>query len=487
MSWIGLVLLAAAIAGITLSGLPAFVVLFIVGIGGALIGLAFGQFPLGLLTAMPLRVSALMENDLLQALPLYVLMGGLLNRLPVIDALFRTLVGLLPRRASAPLASGMLLGTFLGPMNGSVGASVVALSGTVAPQLERYGVPPATRTAAVVVASTLGIVVPPSLVLILLGDAMLAANSIAINVTGRSERAVNTQDIFLAALPSAGIFLLLCIVVAVLVGARVPTSHLAPVERPRARDVAIAIAAVGFVAALLAGVTLGYFYAVEAAAMGAVVLFAVGLATRRLDRLTLSAVLKEAMVTSGALFMLIVAANTLTLVFRAFGTDRLLDQLVSAIPGGELPATIVVLAMIGACAFALDAFEIIFFVIPIAIPPLLVRVDDAQWIAVLILLSLQASFLLPPIGYALIMTRGLLRQTAPLAAIVRALGPYLAAQAAVLLLVLAFPALVHITGGNSATALQGGPPPLTDQQLQDTLNKMLPAPSPPPSDDGPRF
>jgi TRAP-type mannitol/chloroaromatic compound transport system permease large subunit len=312
---------------------------------------------------------------------------------------------------------------------------------------------------------------------------MLSAHTIALNTAGRLERAVNTQDIFLAALPSAGIFLLLCLTIAVLVGVRIPTRFAASAIRPRTRDVAIAVTAIAFVVALLTGVTLGYFYAVEAAATGAVTLFVIGILSGRLDRIALAAVLKEAMVTTGALFMLIVAANTLTLVFRSYGTDRLLDQWISAIPGGPVPATAVVLAVIGACAFALDAFEIIFFVIPIMIPPLLVRVSDAQWVAVLILLSLQASFLLPPIGYALIMTRGLLRQTVPMPTILRALAPYLAAQLAVLLLVLSFPGLVHITSRNPTTLSNGAP--LSDDQLQSQFLKMTP--DIPPSDTGPRF
>ena len=134
-AWSGLGLLVLVGAGILLTGLPAFVVLIAVASLGALIGLASGVVPFSLLTALPGRLVNLLDNDLLQALPLYVLMGLLLDRLPIAQALFRSGLAVLPSSPSAPLVSGMGLGALLGPMNGSVGASVLGLSRVVAPRL----------------------------------------------------------------------------------------------------------------------------------------------------------------------------------------------------------------------------------------------------------------------------------------------------------------------------------------------------------------
>src|SRR5205814_646109 len=136
------------------------------------------------------------------------------------------------------------------------------------------------------------------------------------------------------------------------------------------------------------------------------------------------------------LFGLLLAATTFTLMLRFLGTDRLVGDWVVAIPGGDVAVVAVVLASIGLCAFVLDAFEIIFVIVPILIPPLLVRVADARWVAVLVLLTLQTSFLLPPFGYALMMVRGTLKTTVPLAALVRALAPFVVAQWLVLATVL---------------------------------------------------
>ena len=169
-------------------------------------------------------------------------MGLLLDRLPVAEALYRTGLAILPRGPAAQLVSGMGLGALLGPMNGSVGASVLGLSRVVAPRLAAHGVPEPTRAALVAVASTLGVVIPPSLVLILLGDAMLGAHTIAVTTTGRIDRVINTQDVFHGALAPAGLFLVLCLIVAWLVGRRLPARR--PTRRTSSRRAAQVLLAV---------------------------------------------------------------------------------------------------------------------------------------------------------------------------------------------------------------------------------------------------
>src|SRR3954451_9317349 len=211
MEWTGVGLLVLVGVGIISTGLPAAVILIVVAIFGATLGVVAGAIDISTLSALPSRLINLFENDLLQALPLYVTMGLLLDRLPVADALYRAGNAVLPRRPSAPLVSGMMLGALLGPMNGSVGASVLGLSRVVSPRLAAEGLPAPNRHAIIAVASTLGVLVPPSLVLILLSDAMLSAHTMAVSATGRSDRVVNTQDIFHAALLPGGICQVLCL------------------------------------------------------------------------------------------------------------------------------------------------------------------------------------------------------------------------------------------------------------------------------------
>ena len=470
----GLWMLLAVAAVLLATGLPAFAVL--VGVSGlfATIGLATGSLELALLTALPSRIIGLLENDLLQALPLYVFMGSLLNRLPLADRLFRCGVALGGRSNAAPALATLGLGALLAPMNGSVGASVAMLARSVAPKLAERSVPAASSTALVCVASTLGVVIPPSLVLILLGDAMMRAHTEAANATKAMVRIVNTQDIFRGALVPAALFLGLALVVAWLLGRRMPSRQ--PRQWPLWKDWLTAAIAAVFVVGLLAGVAAGYFYAVEAAAMGGTTLLLFGLLSGGLRAGAFRAVLRDTMAVSGALFALFVAATTFTLLFRAFGSDRLLDAWVSQVPGGATGAAITVLLVFALSAFVLDAFEIVFVIVPIVMPPVLTRAPDAVWVSVLALLALQASFLVPPSGYAVMMARGALADKAPLRQVTRALVPYLAAQLVVLALVILLPQLAHLAEPAAANA-----PPLEkldDETARKRFNDMLKLPPP---------
>jgi tripartite ATP-independent transporter DctM subunit len=475
MEWTGLALLVLVGVGIISTGLPAAVVLIAVATCGAILGVVSGAIEVSTLWALPSRLINLFDSDLLQALPLYVTMGLLLDRLPVADALYRASNAALPRSPSAPLVSGMMLGALLGPMNGSVGASVLGLSRVVSPRLAAEGIPAPNRHAIIAVASTLGVLVPPSLVLILLSDAMLSAHTMAVTATARSDRVVNTQDIFHAALVPGGIFLALCLALSWIVGRS--ATKLPDRERLTAGEGLLAAVALVSLIVLLGGVAIGYFYAVEAAAMGAFALLAAGLATGRLRGAALNKVLNDAIALTGALFSLLLAATTFTMILRLLGTADLVGRMVSSIPGGDITAVAVVLCVIGISAFVLDAFEIIFVIVPIVMPPLLIRIADARWVSVLVLLTLQSSFLLPPFGYALMMVRGVLKEPVAFRPFVRALAPFLAAQWLLLLLVLLLPQLTHL--GQSPDDRSRLPStPLSDEEFNRRLRDMIKLPEP---------
>lgn len=473
MAVIGLMLLALVAVLLVVTGLPAWVVLIGVSLLGGGAGVAVGGIDAALLTALPGRIVGLLENDLLQALPLYVLMGALLNRLPLADTLFRAGTAILARSPAGPLVSALGLGALLAPMNGSVGASVATLSRVVQPRLVEHGVPPGQGLAVVCVASTLGVVVPPSLVLILLGDAVMRAHTEAANAAGRLVRIINTQDVFRGALGPALLFVVLSLVLAWWSGRRAPRS---PPPVLTAGAWLVAGGTLAFVVGLLAAVAVGILYAVEAAAMGAAALLTLGVATRSLRSADLDAVLRDTMAVSGALFALFVGATTFTLVFRALGSDRLLDGVVAALPGGAMGAVTGVLAMIGASAFVLDAFEIIFVVVPVLMPPLLLRVPDAVWVSVLTLLALQTSFLIPPFGYAVMMARSSMGGRIVGRTLARALLPFLAAQALVLALTVSFPEIAHWA---EPAATSPAAPAMSEEDALEQMRRMTM-----PQDDG---
>ena len=366
METAGLFMLAAVTVGMIGTGLPAFVVLIAVALVFGCLGMVTGDVPWSLLTALPLRLVGLLESDVLQALPLYVFMGALLHRLPLAERLFRSATAAFGRMGAAPALAGLLLGGVLAPMNGSVGASVATLARVVHPRLRARGVDDADNLAIISAASTLGVIVPPSLVLILFGDTMMRAHTEAQNVTRGTARIINTQDMFHGALIPAALLLLCSAGIIWWRGRRVVAR---PEEPVGPGDWIIGGATLAFVGGLLAAVATGWLYAVEAAAFGGVALCVYGIATRSLDRTALDPVLRTTLVVTGALFALFVGATGFSLVLRAFGTDHLLAAIISGLPGGAVGAMLAVLLLLGLCALVLDAFEIILVVIPVVMPP----------------------------------------------------------------------------------------------------------------------
>ncbi|HEX4234248.1 MAG TPA: TRAP transporter large permease subunit [Caldimonas sp.] len=440
MSWIGLAMFVLAMALMIATGLPVYAVLLGIASVGAALGVALGAFEWQILGALPARIVGLLEHDLLQALPLYALIGALLNRLPIAELLHGAGERLFARSGAAAEMSALGVGALLAPMNGSVGASLHALSQRVAPALAARGVAPAEATATVCVASTLGIVIPPSLVLLLLGDAMMRAHTEAANTAHLAIQIVNTQDVVRAALlPGLLVFL-----AALAIAAWRARGRRAPPAPPLGRGALVRAALIAAaIALLLAAVASGRLYAVEASATGAVGLTVWAVATRRLDRAALRGVLADAMVLTGVLMALLVAATSFSLVLRALGTDLLVAdglQKLAAEPRLLLGA---VLGGFVLCSFVLDAFEMIFLVVPIVMPPLLVAVPDAAWVAALTLVVLQTGFLLPPLGYAVVMSRRTMARPPALAALARALLPQLVAQAVIVAALISWPQLVH--------------------------------------------
>ena len=469
----GLWMLAALGVAMVATGLPAWIVLIGVSLVFAAGGIALGTFDASFVEAIYPRLIGLLENDLLQALPLYVLMGVIIARTLLAETLFSAARQVLaPTRRAVPLA-GLSLGVLLAPMCGSVGAGVAMFSRTLHPHLAAAGCPEERNMALICVASTLGLVVPPSLVLILLGDAMMRAHTEATNIAGLHDRIVNTQDVFHAALVPAGIFVALC---ALIVAWQARGAREERTARLTRSQWVTAGAATFMLLSLLVGVALGYLYAVEAAATGGLLLVVHGFATRTLRREHLAAVLHDTIAVTGALFALLIAANVFTLVERAFGTDRWLAQVFSGL--GAYAVLAAGLGAIAMCALVLDEFEMIFVVIPVVAPALLTRVPDAPWIAVLVLLILQASFLVPPFGYAVMTARSRLRTRLPTPVLMRAMLPFLAAELVVLSLTLAFPRLLW----RESVSLAPATPPADAQTLEQMLDGLQ-APSAQPRDE----
>ena len=483
MGWIGLALLLLSLALMLGSGWPTYAVLLGVSALGAALGLAVGAFDAAVLGSLPARVLGLLEHDLLQALALYALVGALLNQLALGGTLYaglqRLLGGMAPR--AAPELAGLALGTLLAPMNGSVGASLLALARSADAQWAAQGLAPARRAAGIALASTLGVIVPPSLVLLLLGDAMMRAHTEGLNIARQRAlplatadiRIVNTQDVLQAALVPGALLLLGWLAITLWRTRKRPPGP-APRDAWAAGQRWTLVLVPSLISALLVLVALGSVRAVEAAATAALALLAWGVVSRRLGWRLLWRVLDDAMALTGALFALLLAATSLTLLLRAYGSDALVGEAMLALQGHPGAALAMVMAVMLGCAFVLDAFELIFLVVPVVMPPLLAQVGDAAWVAALVLLVLQAGFLLPPFGYAVVLARAQVLPRPSLRPLVLALLPYLAWCAVVAGVVVGWPQCTRWLRSAPATV----PAAVNSEQEVERLMREMSQPRP---------
>lgn len=464
------------------TGLPVWALLLGVSSAAAAFGWGLGVLDVGVLAALPARLTGLLESDLLQALPLYVFVGVLLQRVALADALYAGASRGLARWGAGPAGGVLGVGLLVAPMNGSVASSSSLLARLVWPALARTPLRrPERATALIAVAATLGVVVPPSLVLLLLGDALMRAHTEALQL--HPERAwtgghvLNTQDLLHAAALPAALVLAGWLAVAVWqwrgAGAQRPASA-AEAALPASRRVLAAVSAL-VILALLAGVFTGRLLAVEAAATGGVLLAAGTALTRALDRAGWRRVLDDTLALSGALIALLVGATTFSLVFRLWGTDVWFSQEAVGAAGDPRGVALLILVGVGLCAWVLDAFEMIFVVIPLVAPALIDRLGDAQQAGVLLLLVLQASFLWPPMGYAVMLAR-LQGPSIGTWALWRGLAPYLGVQVLCMALVFCWPASVH--GLDAAPAAQApgaaaaASAPLSEDDIEARMRAM---------------
>jgi TRAP-type mannitol/chloroaromatic compound transport system permease large subunit len=434
----------------------------------AALGVGLGVVDTALLGALGPRLVGLLEHDLLQALALYAFIGALLNRLPLAALLHRAGTRLFAPSAAAPELAALGVGALLAPMNGSVGASLHTLARAVTPALRASGTPPARATATVCVAATLGVVVPPSLVLLLLGDAMMTAHTQALNLTHEAVRIVNTQDVMRAALVPGGLVLAFAMAWVAWRGRAGRTPQVPPLPR---RDLALALVVTLAIVLLLGGVAIGRLYAVEAAASGGLLLFAGAALAGQLDRARLRTVLDDAITLTGLLFALLVAATTFSLVLRAYGTDALVTAALDRLHDQPRLLLAGVLAGFVACSFVLDAFEMVFLVVPLVMPAVLAAVPDPAWVATLVLLVLQAGFLLPPFGYAVVMARSMIPGAPGPRTLGRVLMPHLVVLAALVAAVFVWPALTRWTRPVEL-ASPTAPAPDAERLLQEAIERQ---------------
>jgi len=447
MEWVALLMFAVAIT-VLLVGYPVAFSLGGIALIFAFVGTTLGIFDVVFLGTMPNRVFGIMSNETLMAVPLFVFMGVTLERAQIADSLLENLSSLFGGLRGGLGISVTIVGMLLAASTGIVGATVVTMGLLSLPTMLRRGYSPAVATGTICASGTLGQIIPPSIILVLLGDVLSSAYSQSQLMQGIfSPDTVSVGDLFVGALiPGLGLVALYVVYLIVLAIVKPETM---PLNLPAASAERVSLLAVLLallpplllIVAVLGSIMAGFATPTEAAGVGAVGALLLALLRRAFSIERLIEVMRSTVRVSSMVFLILIGASLFSLVFRGYGGDRLVQDLLLSLPGGVFGAMLTVMLLMFLLGFVLDFIEITFVVVPIVGPILLMMGIDPVWLGVMIAINLQTSFLTPPFGFALFYLRGVAPSSVETADIYRGVMPFVAIQLLALILLAFYPAL----------------------------------------------
>ena len=426
----------------TLSG-----VALIFGLGGTL----FGLFDLAFIQALPNRIYGIMTNDLLIAVPLFVFMGVMLEKSKIAEELLDTMGLLLGGLRGGLGVSVTLVGALLAASTGIVGATVVTMGLLSLPTMLKRGYDPAISCGSICAAGTLGQIIPPSIVLILLGDQISAAYQQAQLAKGNfAPEAISVTDLFFGAL-LPGLFLVALYIIWQLIYSNIYPKSMPPIpieERSaisrkelHKRVFKVLIPPLLLIIAVLGSILMGLATPTESAGVGAIGAILLAYSRKQLNFNILKMVTLSTAQTTSMVFTILIGAAMFSLVFRGFGGDDIVAEFLLNIEGGVVTAIIITMVLMFILGFFLDFIEIIYVVLPIIGPAILMMDINPLWFAVMIAVNLQTSFLTPPFGFSLFYLRGVAPKGVTTNHIYRGAAPFVLIQLLMLGILAIFPEL----------------------------------------------
>ena len=422
--WIGLMFLSLIL--MLLLGYP---VAFTLGS----VALLYGSIFLGIdfFRLLPLQIWGVMTNFTLLAVPLFILMGIILDKSGLAEDLLETMGQLFGRVRGGLAISVVLVGALLAATTGVVGATVVTMGVIALPTMLKRHYSPQLATGTIAASGTLGQIIPPSIVLILLGDV------IGVPV-GRLFIGAVVPGVILVTL-----FLVYITVYAWLRADAAPALELSKTEKGLGNKVVFTLLPpLLLVLGVLGSIFFGIASPTESAAIGAIGAMILAAAHKRLTLANLQQAMQQTTRLTSMVFMILIGATAFGLVFRGMGGASLVRDLMLNLPGGEWGFLAVSMALIFLLGFFLDFLQICFIVVPILQPIAQELRIDLLWLAVLIGINLQTSFLTPPFGFSLFYLKAVAPAQITIQHIYRGILPFVAIQVVVILLLLFFPQTV---------------------------------------------
>jgi tripartite ATP-independent transporter DctM subunit len=414
-------------------------------LGFAALGIVMGHFDASYLTALTGRIFGTMSNETLVAVPLFILMGVVLERAKIAEDLLANLAGMFGARPGGLGLAVILVGALLAASTGIVGATVVTMGVLALPTMLRAGYQPQLAAGTICATGTLGQIIPPSIALVLLGDTMSSAYQQAqLKMNIVNTQTVSVGDLFVGAVVP-GIVLVFLYLAYVLIRATLQPNSAPPAEVKKT-DIRSVVTAVlpplGLIGLVLGSILVGAATPTEAAGVGAVGALLLALSRGALTLRVLHDISQSTLFTTSMVFLILIGAALFSLVFRGFGGDTMIESFFEALGGGPHTALLIVMLVMFLLGFILDFIEITFVVVPVVGPILLAMGFDPVWLGIMIAVNLQTSFLTPPFGFALFYLRGVAPDTVSTGAIYSGVLPFVLIQLLLLALMWWWPNLV---------------------------------------------
>lgn len=413
----------------------------------ALIGNATGHFDIAFLHALPNRLYGTIDNTTLIAVPLFVLMGVMLEKSKLAEDLLDSMSLLFGKFKGGLGISVVVVGMLLAASTGIVGATVVTMGLMSLPTMLKRGYSPALATGSICATGTLGQIIPPSIALVLLGDILSSAYQQAqLSMDIFTPKTMSIGDLFVGAI-IPGLLLVVMYIGYLIIISRLkpsvaPVANLEESDRLNAfRLLRSLLPPVVLIIAVLGSILSGIATPTEAAGVGALGATLLAISRGQLSIARLRDVSRSTTEVTAMVFLILIGAAVFSLVFRGFGGEELVEELFQSIPGGVVGATLVVMFVIFLLGFILDFIEITFVVVPIIGPVLLSMGLDPVWLGIMIAINLQTSFLTPPFGFALFYLRGVAPDSVQTGDIYRGVVPFIGIQVLLMLMLAFWPAL----------------------------------------------
>lgn len=402
-----------------------------------LIGISLDLFDPVFLTAMPQRIFGIMNNFTLLAIPYFIFMGAMLEKSGIAENLLETMGQVFGRLRGGLAIAVIVVGALLAATTGVVAATVVTMGLISLPTMLRYGYSKDLSAGVIAASGTLGQIIPPSIVLVVLADQL----------------GISVGDLFIGSL-IPGLLMALAFIahVAVIAVIRPELVPPLPVELLRVKGrslllkvVQVMIPPLVLILLVLGSIFFGIATPTEAGALGALGALLLALINRQLSWRGLWEVCDSTLRTTSMVAFILIGSTAFSLVFRGLRGDRFIFDALTQLPGGQVGFLLVSMLTIFLLGFFIDFFEIAFIVVPLFAPiaEQLYGLSGLVWYGVIVGANMQTSFLTPPFGFALFYLRGVAPPEVTTGHIYRGVLPFIALQLIVLVLIIAFPGLVN--------------------------------------------